>query len=107
MAGKIIAAKSAAITAINATGYVTIASTTGWYAGAKGSITAAGQTTRTLVITEVQSATVLGVRFVNDDTTVPGAAAPNYGRSDPTAYNLGTIYQNDQFIFNPNDLPLS
>lgn len=49
MAGKTITAKSAATTAATATGYVTIASTTGWYVGAKGSITQVATGTLTSV----------------------------------------------------------
>lgn len=221
MAGKTIAPKSAAITAVTATGYVTIASTTGWYAGARGAITkqavgtltaagnfantetvtigtkvytfqtiltnvdgnvligasasdsldnliaainlgagagatyaaattlnadvtaaaGAGDTmvvtsklpgtsttattetsgtaswaattltgglaNRSVVITEISSATVLGVRLVPDDHLGPAAHGPDYGRSDMTAWNNATIYQHEQFIYNINDLPLS
>lgn len=104
MAGKLIAPKSASITAATATGYVTVASTTGWYAGAKGWMTFGGQPNVPVVITEVASATSLGVRIVNENDL---KNAPNYGRSNVSAYNGGTIYQNEQFIFNPNDQPLA
>lgn len=104
MAGKLIAPKSAAITAATAAGYVTIASTTGWYANAKGWMAFGGQPTVPVVITEVASATQLGVRIVNENDLLN---RPNYGRSNVSAYNGGTINQNDQFIYNPNDQPLA
>lgn len=104
MAGRIIAAKAATITAATASGFVTIASTTGWYAGAKGWMAAGGQPNVPVVITEVTSATQLGVRIVNENDLLN---RPNYGRSNVSAYNTGTINQNEQFIFNPNDQPLS
>lgn len=224
MAGKLIAAKTAAITGISATGYITIASTTGWYVGAKGALNknavstltatgnlgdtetvtigtkvytfqtvltdvdghvligatasdsldnliaainlgagsgtlyatsttkhtqvtaaagagdtmvitaiapgtagnliattetaanaswtglvmAGGATTVSIVITEIKSATELGVRIVSNDLLGQSlTAGPDYGRSDPTAYNSGTVYQWEGFVYNNNDLPLS
>jgi hypothetical protein len=104
MAGKIIDFKTAAISAATTTGYVTIASTTGWYKNAICWISNTGQTTRRCIITEVASATQLGVLFRDTDS----GTAPAYGRSNISAYNGGTIVQEDgQLIYNPNDLPLS
>lgn len=107
MAGKTIAPKSAAITAATATGYVTIAATTGWYKNAKGAMTAAGQPNRSITITEILSATQMGVRIEPDDHLGPAAHGPNYGRSDVSLYNGGVVIQHEQFIFNIDDLPLS
>lgn len=113
MAGKIVKATSATVTSSTAAGYATIASTTGWYAGAKGYLTKPATATVSIVITEIVSSTVLGVRIVSDDprgvTSGVSNSAPNYGRSDISAYSGGTgvIYQNDQVIYNPNDNPLT
>jgi hypothetical protein len=104
MAGKIVKATSAAITAATATGYVTIASTVGWYAGAKGAMTNGGQPNVPVIITEIASATQLGVRILSDDDL---QNKPNYGRSNVSAYNGGVLYQHEQFVFNPNDQPLA
>lgn len=102
MAGRIVKAVSGTITAASATGYITLASTTGFYEGAKGWMINGGQPNVPVVITSV-SASQLGIRVLNEnDLKNP----PNYGRSDVSAYNGGTIYQNEQFIFNPNDKPL-
>lgn len=108
MAGRIIKGISATITGVaaGANGYITVASTTGFYAGAKGSMTVGGLGV-SVIITEVASATSLGIRILPDDWFVPGAAGPNYGRSVTTAYNGGTIVQHEQLIFNPNDAPLT
>lgn len=111
MAGRIVKQVSAAISGTTAAGYVTVASTTGFYAGAKGAMVNAGQPNVAIVITEVASATSLGIRIVPEDsfgtTNGVGNAAPNYGRSNVTAYNGGTVIQHEQFIFNPNDQPLA
>jgi hypothetical protein len=110
MSGRIVKHVSAAITGATATGYLTVASTAGFYAGAKGAMINAGQDNVAVVITEVASATSLGIRIVPEDafgiTGGKGNAAPNYGRSNVSAYNGGTIIQHEQFIFNPNDKPL-
>lgn len=111
MAGRLIKPISAAITAATAGGYITVASTTGFYAGAKGWMTNTGQANVPVTITEISSATVIGIRIETENpfgiTNGRSNSAPNYGRSDVSAYNGGTIYQNDQFIFNPNDQPLA
>lgn len=103
MAGKIIAAKSATTTAATTTGYVTIASTTGWYVGAKGALNQPGQPNVSIIITEVASATSLGVRILPDSVVGPVISSPNYGRSDVSAYNAGTIYQYDQFLYSKDE----
>lgn len=69
-----------------------------------------GVDNKSIVITEIASATSLGVRIVADDVLGPNASGPNYGRSSMTPYNSavgGMVYQHEQFIFNPDDLPLS
>jgi hypothetical protein len=108
MAGRLVKQISATITGVaaGANGYITVASTVGFYAGAKGSMNIGGAGV-SVIITEVASATSLGVRIIPDDWFQPGAAGPNYGRSVTTAYNGGTITQYEQLIFNPNDAPLT
>lgn len=111
MAGRIVKAISAAISAASTGGYITVASTTGFYAGAKGQMVNSGQPNVQVVITEVASATSLGIRVIPENPTAivngKSNSAPNYGRSDISAYNGGTIYQNEQLIYNPNDLGLA
>ena len=110
MAGRIIKSLSSAIPGATAAGYITVASTTGYYAGAKGNMTNSGQPNVAVVITEIVSSTSLGIRIVPENafgiTNGIGNAGPNYGRNDVSTYNGGTIYQHEQFIFNPNDKPL-
>jgi hypothetical protein len=105
MAGRVIPAKAASITAASSTGYITIASVTGWYAGAKAYLNNGGQTNRHVIITEVlTTGNQLGIRFIPDFGTL--GAGPNYGRNNVAAYNGGTIDMYEQFLFNPNDKPL-
>ena len=98
MAGKEIGFVVGTITGVDATGYVTLAATTGFYKGAIVWLNHAGQPSTRAVITAVTS-TTLGVRYVETD---PGTA-PSYGRSDPTLYNGGTVTQHDQFIYDKSD----
>lgn len=102
MAGRIVPDKNAAITTATAAGYITVGSTTGFYAGAHAYISKSGQPNKEVIITEVQSSTVMGVRFVDDI-----GAGPNYGRSDVSLYTTsGRIDMPSQLIYNPNDKPL-
>lgn len=104
MAGKIIPAKSATVTVASAAGYITIASTTGYYKGAKAWLSKTGQTSVRVIITEVVSATVLGVRVINDN----GSVTNNYGRSDVSAFTTsGVINLEEQFVYSANDTGLA
>lgn len=113
MAGKIIKELSATLSGAAATGYVTVASTTGFYKGAVCTLSNTGQPGLTVEITEVASGTSLGLRQIPEDPLgrlgAPSdrALAFNYGRTSLTAYNGGTLYQPEQLIYNPNDLGLS
>ena len=110
MSGKLIDSKHAAITAATSTGYISIASTTGWYKGATAYLNAAGQDNVEVTITEIVSATQMGVRLNTDprgSSTAMSRPAPNYGRSDLSAYNGGTVDQPAQLIYNPNESPLT
>lgn len=105
MAGKTISHKANAITAVTSTGYITIASTVGYYKNAivwLNDSTATVPNNKRAVITEVLSATQLGIVL---RTTDAGQAA-GYGRSDMTAYNGGSITQHEQFVYNIDDKPL-
>ena len=102
MAGRIIPAVRATVTAATAGGYLTVASAANLYVGARCwlSITA-GTTMDQVEITEI-SGTSVGVRKIQ----LPGAG-PNYGRSDVSAYNGGGyLDQESQFIYNRADAPL-
>lgn len=110
MAGKLVNAISATITSSTAAGYVNVASTTGFYVGGRGAMTKAATPNVQIVITEIVSATQMGVRIVPETILDnPGAGAPNYGRSDASAYSGGTglIFMHAQLIYNNNDLPLT
>lgn len=99
MAGRLIKGVHATVTAGTAQGYLTVTSATGLYVGAKCwlSLTAGNEQIQ-VEITEING-TSIGVR------RVPAIAqAPNYGRSDVSAYNGGGFLdQEDQFIYNRND----
>lgn len=115
MAGRLVKAQTAAITGATTAGVITVASTTGWYATAYGNMIQGANRTRCYII-EVLSSTTLAVRIIPDNptgesTNIAGGSvvnsAPNYNRSDVSTYNGGTIYQDEQFIYNPNDAPLT
>lgn len=74
-----------------------------------GLVLAGGAASVTCVITEVVSGTQMGVRIVPDSVVGAQTYGPDYGRSDCSAFHTanGVIYQNEQFIFNIDDLPLS
>jgi len=106
MAGKTVSDKSAVMSAATAQGVATIPSTTGWYKGARGAMNAGGQPNVSIVITEIISSTTLGVRIVSDQ--IGGATSGfNAGRSDISAYNGGTLYQHNGFVYNNDDQPLA
>jgi hypothetical protein len=94
-----VAAISAALTADgDATGYATVASTTGFFAGCLGFIRNA-TTAKRIVITEIKSATQLGVRFIADDNEQQAALQVYGGRSNLTGFTTAStsrIYQESQ-----------
>lgn len=104
-----IPALSAAITVGGtAAGIVTVASTTGFFVGAKCTvaIAATGVGSREVEIVEIPSSTTLALRFMptrsNDatqDSYPRGLPQPNFGRSNMTSIlNTYTIYQPQQQI---------
>lgn len=102
MAGKLISTARAAITGVSATGYLTVASTTGFYVGAFVNLTnSAGTVNQPAKITELTSTTI-GIQFV-----LARYGGARYGRDDVTAFNTGTIDQDAQLIYNPNEAPLT
>lgn len=115
MAGRNVNEVSQAISAVSATGVITVASTVGLYEGAYAYLAKAAQPGVTFRILRVLNATTLSTRLIAEPRgggaqTVHGDTAVgsySYGNYDATAYNLGTLTMPAQFVFNPNDLPLS
>ena len=101
MAGRVIPAVHATVTAATAGGFLTVTSATNLYVGARCWLTKTDGTLPVQVeITEITDTTV-GVRLI----PAPGKG-PNYGRSDVSAYNGGGFLdQESQFIYNRNDAP--
>jgi len=101
MAGRVIPAVRATVTAATAAGYATVSSATGLYVGARCWLSnTAGSLQDQVEITEI-TGTSIGIRKI----PAPGAG-PNYGRSDISAYNAGGFLdQESQFIYNRNDAP--
>lgn len=101
MAGRNIASQRATVTAATAAGYLTVTSAAGLYVGAFGWLSLTDGTLPVQVqVTEINGTSV-GVRLV---TGLGGA--PNYGRSNVSAYNGGGFFdQEAQFIYNRNDAP--
>ena len=101
MAGRVIPAVHATVTAATAGGFLTVSSATNLYVGARCWLINTAATLRDQVeITEI-SGTSIGVRKI----PAPGQG-PNYGRSDVSAYNGGGFLdQESQFIYNRNDAP--
>jgi hypothetical protein len=103
-----IPALSAAITVGGTTvGIVTVASTTGFFVGAKCTvaIAATGVGAREVEIVEIPSSTTLALRFMPSRTDPSqefgprGLPAPNFGRSNMSSIlNTYTIYQHQQQI---------
>ena len=84
MAGRLVPAVHATVTAATSGGYLTVTSATNLYVGARGWLSNTGNTVMDQVeITEI-SGTTIGVRKI----PAPGQG-PNYGRSDVSAYNAG------------------
>ena len=135
MAGREIAALGAAFTADGtANGFITVASTTGFYVKAFANLSDTTGRSARVQITQILSATQLGVRVFpqvvplsqGSPTTPPAGgpgpgsappppagityqSGPNYGRSDVSAFTLANgsrIDQEAQFIYNVNDQPL-
>lgn len=102
MAGTLVKFKSSAFTN-GSDGYITVASTVGFYETAKVQISASGTPGAggLGVITEIVSSTVMGIRL---NLTDPDGSA-RYGRSNVAAFN--TVTQEPQLIYNPNDKPLT
>ncbi len=101
MAGRLIPAVQAVVTAALATGYLTVTSATGLYVGGKGWLSKTDHSLQIPVeITEI-SGTTIGVRQILDR-----GLGPNYGRTDVSAYNGGGFLNQDQgFVYNRNDAP--
>lgn len=104
MAGRLIASARATVTAATATGFLTVSAATGLYVGARCwlSLTAGGSQIP-VEITSI-SGTTIGVRQLRASNVSAGSVAPNYGRTDVSAYNGGGFLdQEDQFIYNRID----
>lgn len=103
MAGRLTPAVHATVTAATAGGFLTVSSATNLYVGAKCWLSNTAGTVQDLVeITEI-SGTTVGVRKI-PQTRLGTQTAPNYGRSDVSAYNAGGFLdQEPQFIYNRND----
>ena len=101
MAGRIIPAVHATVTAATAGGYLTVSSATNLYVGARCWLSLTNNSAQDLVeITEINGTSV-GVRKIPAK-----GVGPNYGRSDVSAYNGGGFLdQEPQFIYNRNDAP--
>lgn len=100
MAGKIVKQQSGAITAATTSGYITLASVTGFYESAICNLSNAGQPSLEVIITEVLTTTnQLGIRFKQQIV--------DYGQDDVSLYNGGSIHQPSQLIYNRNDAPLT
>lgn len=103
MAGQIVKAASAAITAASATGYLTVSTANAalFYPRAFVWVNASGQPNVLGQITEINTTTgAMGVKLVTHPNDPIGGEGDNYGRSDLSAYNGGTIYMDEQLIYN-------
>lgn len=84
----------------DATGYVTVASTTGFYVGALGFIRN-NSTVARIIITEVKDATHLGIRIIADDNESQVAVQVYGGRSNLTGYTVASgskVFQESQLV---------
>lgn len=84
----------------DATGYVTVASTTGFYAGALGFIRNNTSAAR-IIITEIKSATQMGIRIIADDNENQMAVQIYGGRSNLTGYSVASgakVFQENQLV---------
>lgn len=107
MAGKQIDDFAATITDADSHGWVTVDDVSGFYEKAIVWLNDSGAVEANIkrcVIMEVDADnSKLALLFRSD---APGEA-PQYGRSDVSSYNGGTVTQNAQFIYNSDDAPLS
>lgn len=110
MAGKDIAAAGAALTANGGSdGSVTVASTTPFRAKARAWLSDANSPSAEVVIVQIDSATVMRVRFATPAVAALGQGVAqvlnplNYGFSDVSAYTTAQTARIDmpaQFIYN-------
>lgn len=110
MAGKFVKATQAAITAATTAGYLTVgaAASLKFYEQAFVWVNAGGQTNVMGQITAIDTtAGTLGVKLVNHPGDPVGGESKNYGRSDLSAYNGGTVYMDDQLIYNRGENPVT
>jgi len=101
MAGRDVAELSADLTGQGSeNGYVDVASTTGFFVGARCWLMMDDETFNDeVVITEVVSATQLGLRLAQEFDGMH-LAHPNYGRDDMSDYDAtATLFQPKQFIW--------
>src|SRR4051812_48617075 len=84
----------------DATGYATVASTAGFYVGALGFIRNNAVAQRVL-ITEIKSATQLGLRIIADDNERQASLQVYGGRSNLSVYTTATtskVFQESQLV---------
>jgi len=116
MPGKLIDAQGANFTAPGtADGIITVASTTGFFAKAFGNISDTTGRSDKVQITAIIDATHLGVRIIrplpaaigsSGDGSTPVPNAPNYGRSNISAYtnaNAARVDQEAQLIYDADN----
>jgi hypothetical protein len=104
MAGRIVPAVHATVTAATAAGVLTVASATGLYVGAKAWLSNTAGTVQDLVEIVAINATAISVR--KNVNLSSASLGPNYGLSDVSAYNGGGFLdQLDQLIYNRQDAP--
>jgi hypothetical protein len=107
MAGKLAKDIKATLADASANGLLTVADTTGFYAGQRGWLNKTGQSPLAVKICRVVDATTMLVRLEPEVHFKGGdIVAPNYGYPDVSAYKTGTIDCAAQFVFNPNDKAL-
>jgi len=99
MAGRLIPAVQATVTAATAGGYATVSSATGLYVGGRGWLSKTDHSLSIPVeITEING-TSIGLRQILDR-----GLGINYGRTDISAYNAGGFLNQDQgLVYNRND----
>lgn len=84
----------------DATGYLAVASSAGFYAGALGFLKSDTATVR-VIITEIKDATHVGARVIADDNEQQGPVQVYGGRSDFTAYTTvlhATLFMDRQLV---------
>lgn len=100
MAGKIVDRVSATITGVvnGAKGWVAVNSIIGFYKGAYVTISAPGLSKYAQIIDIAAGSLELRIKFVPDV-----GSGPSYHASDVSGYGGGTVAQESQLIYNPND----